>query len=206
VWVLADGRALYFDSNRDGDLDIYRATVDGAGTALAAATVSGLNTAAEESEPIATLDDKTIYFARKVSGKRKIYVAHRPSATGAWGAAAAVGELNASADESPTWISSDGCRIVISSERPASASATSTSPPSRSDRRQRSASDARAWAAASATALSPSCGSSARYSSLSSSAARSAVDAVDGRDRHRKLFGPGVRHLAFLSSSARRGT
>ena len=113
-FVLADGRALYFDSHRAGGGDIFRAAIDPAGTVSAAVAVTGVNTSAAESEPVVTLDERTIYFGRN----NFIYVSTRASATAAWGAAVPVTELNSPEPSAPDWISADGCRIMFSSDRP----------------------------------------------------------------------------------------
>jgi len=116
-FLLQDGRALYWDSRRGQAGNIYRASVDSFGNTGSAVTVgTTINTDAKESEPVVTLDELTIYFARTGSTKA-IYVAKRTSATGAWGSSSAVSELNSSADENPDWISADGCHITFSSDR-----------------------------------------------------------------------------------------
>lgn len=112
-FVLADGRALYFDSHRSGGGDIFRAAIDLAGSVSAAVPVSGINTSAAESEPVVTLDERTIYFQRTNS----IYVATRASVLAPWGTAVPVTELNSPEPSAPDWISADGCRIVLSSDR-----------------------------------------------------------------------------------------
>jgi hypothetical protein len=115
AFVLADGRAIYFTSNRaGGSLGIYRAAVDVNGNVSPAAAVSGVNTSADETEAVVTLDELTMYFAR-FSTNRRIMVAKRAATNAAWGTATAVTELNLSTNDSPSWISPDGCRILVSS-------------------------------------------------------------------------------------------
>jgi hypothetical protein len=116
-FLLQDGRAVYWDSLRGGNGNIYRASVDTAGNPGTAVTVTGINTTAKESEPAVTLDELTIYFARVDSTTKQIYVAKRATSTASWGAATAVTELNSTADDHPDWVSADGCHIAFTSLR-----------------------------------------------------------------------------------------
>lgn len=115
-FMLEDGRALYWDSLRGGNGNIYRASLDSAGNPGSAVSVPGINTTAKESEPAVTLDELTIYFARVV-GSKQIHVAKRATAAAPWGTAVPVDELNSAQDEYPDWVSADGCHILISSQR-----------------------------------------------------------------------------------------
>jgi hypothetical protein len=120
-YLRPDGLALYFDSDRGagGDVDIFRSTIDGAGNVSAPSLVSTVNTNANETEPVVTPDDLTLFFARgnAASDAQEIFVSTRATTAAAWGAPSKVTELNSNKNDRPTWISADGCRILISSTR-----------------------------------------------------------------------------------------
>jgi hypothetical protein len=120
-YVLPDDLVLYFMSDRNGNRDLFRAsrtstsasfTVDTSG-ALAA-----LNTTSEEDSPVVAPDELTVYFASaRTDGNAKggldIWKSTRSSPSSAFGAPVNVSELNTGKDETPTWISDDGCRLYL---------------------------------------------------------------------------------------------
>ena len=61
-------------------------------------------------------DERTIYFARGVA-ETTIYVAQRATTTTAFGPAVLVAELESSAADNPTWLSTDQCRLYFESDR-----------------------------------------------------------------------------------------
>jgi Tol biopolymer transport system component len=70
--------------------------------------------------PVVSHDGLALYFGwKKVSATYDIWVATRAATSAAFGAPVPVTELNTSASsETPAWISPDGCRIYLASNRP----------------------------------------------------------------------------------------
>ena len=114
------GQALYFSSQRSGGGDLYRSTYSG--TFSAPALVSELSLAtSEEGDPVIAPDGLTIYFrSNRPSGGPlmfNIWTASRTIASGAFGAPTLVANVNSDANEGPSWLSLDGCRLYLSSDR-----------------------------------------------------------------------------------------
>ncbi|MDB5216398.1 MAG: OmpA family protein [Myxococcaceae bacterium] len=68
--------------------------------------------------PVASRDDRTLYFASNQGGGAgtDIYRATRATDTDTWGnVTVAVG--NPGTDEAPSWVSADGCRLYLSSNK-----------------------------------------------------------------------------------------
>lgn len=115
--VLPDHRALYFHSDRSGNYDIYRAPLSNGqfGTPLPVSGVS-LNTAATEHSAITTPDELTLLFASDRAGgvgAADIYFARRASTADGFGAPMNLQSLNTSGNDSPSWVSSDGCVVYL---------------------------------------------------------------------------------------------
>ena len=122
------GDALWFASDRPGGLgafDIYRAPRTGSalGTPV---PVAGISSAAEEWLPMLSFDRLSLYFSSTrpdaaASGMFDIWRSTRPDVASAFSAPQLVPELNSAFQDFPSWISPDGCRIYLSSERLGSA-------------------------------------------------------------------------------------
>jgi hypothetical protein len=69
--------------------------------------------------PVLTRDGLTLYFAMSTltTALNDVYVAHRTSLDGHFGDPRVVPELTSAAEDYPTWISPDGCRIYLTSDR-----------------------------------------------------------------------------------------
>jgi hypothetical protein len=113
------GDLLIFSSSRSGGGDLY--TSKRMGTAFAAPTaISGLATANDEGDPVLSPDGLFLYFRSDRPATQagyNIFVATRPAPTDAFGAPDLVPNVSSDADEGPSWISPDGCRLYISSDR-----------------------------------------------------------------------------------------
>ncbi|HTL33241.1 MAG TPA: hypothetical protein VL326_08960 [Kofleriaceae bacterium] len=110
---------LYFQSTRTMAGDIYMSTWSGGTTFSAPTVVPGLATASVEGDPAVTPDGLTIYFRSDVPAARagfNIYVATRQTTATAFGAPTIVPNVNTDADDGPSWISPDGCRLYLSSD------------------------------------------------------------------------------------------
>lgn len=114
--------AIYFMSSARtdaGNLDLFRAQLDGVGSATTFEELVNVNTLAPEGMPVATFDDQTLYFGReRPDYTREVYRARRPSPDASFGAPAPVPELNSEYDNFPSWISDDECRLYFISSRP----------------------------------------------------------------------------------------
>lgn len=117
-FVVPDGSALYFSSNRvaTSGYNLYLAT-GAAGSFGTPALVSGTNlaTASAEDVPVLTPDQLTLYFVSDRAGGsgEDIWRATRANLAAGFGAPALVTELNTTANDVPTWVSSDGCLILF---------------------------------------------------------------------------------------------
>jgi len=128
-FLLEDGKALYFASSRNpqNSTDIYRAAWSGS-SFEAPVPVRDINEISSELDPVVTPEDSTIYFASDRSDGRPrnssdvwipnldIWVATRISANG-FSTPRNVSELNTAAQETPTFVSSDGCTLYFTSTR-----------------------------------------------------------------------------------------
>lgn len=118
-YVLPDGSALYFQSHRNGtNLDIYRAANDGTGF-LSAAALAIINSDADESMPVVSADELTIYFFRHGVPNRDdgVWMATRTVVTDMFGTPAQLAGLNIpNPPAKPIWISPDGCRLYLQGE------------------------------------------------------------------------------------------
>ena len=121
--ISADGRTLYFSSNRDGNVNISRATRAGAtgpfgGSAIVAElSLPGVNTGS----PVVSDDELAIYFSSDRPGSldtSDIWYATRSSVGDGFGAPVRIAELATASLEWPVWLSPDGCRLYFASSRP----------------------------------------------------------------------------------------
>ena len=119
-FLRADGAELFFTSNRNGTYDIFRSVRTG--NAFGAPTlVSELSTATDnEQDPALSPDGLTIYWRSDRPGglgASDIYTATRASLTDAFGPATHVANVSSSSDDGVSWVSADGARLYISSNR-----------------------------------------------------------------------------------------
>ena len=119
-YILPDGTELYFSSNRGVDFGIYRSLRVG-GAFGAPSPVSELNlSGANEGDPLVTADDLTIYLSSTRPGgmgMQDIWMAQRPDKSSAFAGLVNLKEVNSTGVDAPTWISPDGCRLYLSSDR-----------------------------------------------------------------------------------------
>ena len=77
-----------------------------------------INGADDESFPVVTPDELTLYFSSNRAngaGLQDIYVARRASVSDNFGAPVNLAELNTGTNDFPTWISDDGCVLYLMS-------------------------------------------------------------------------------------------
>lgn len=118
------GRALYFSSlyrPGHGDFDLFQADLDELGIVQSVRNLDGANTKSAEIAPIVADDQKTIFFGRDtyaVTAYRDVYVAHRNDPAGDFSSATRVAELSDdNADDFPSWLSLDSCRLYFVTNR-----------------------------------------------------------------------------------------
>jgi hypothetical protein len=119
-WIRTSGGRLYFDAFITSGADLYVA--DGVGSGIPTSRpLAGINEATStEQAPVSSADELTMYFASDrpgAMGGLDIWVARRPTLNEPFEPPTAVAELNSTFDESPTWLSTDGCRLYIASDR-----------------------------------------------------------------------------------------
>jgi len=111
--------ALYLVSDRGtGGDDIYRASEQSGGFAAPLLVVE-LASPVADGYPVVTTDELTIYFAstRGDAGAFEVYVATRATSAAPWSTPALVPELEGFGNALPGWISPDGCRLYLSSDK-----------------------------------------------------------------------------------------
>jgi hypothetical protein len=110
---------LYFESTRTALGDIYMSTFSGTTFSAPTLVAGAIASASDEGDPVVTPDGLTIYFRSDrpttIAGYN-IFVATRAAATDPFGAPQLVPNINTAADDGPSWISPDGCRLYISSD------------------------------------------------------------------------------------------
>lgn len=114
-WLNAARDTLYFTSSRNG-LDFYVATKSLAGAFDSVSPIDELNSPYDDESLVLTEDERTAYFGSNRPASRanvNIYVARRSSRTARFGTPELVNELATDQSEYPTWISADGCAMVI---------------------------------------------------------------------------------------------
>jgi hypothetical protein len=124
-YILPDGNALYFSSDRPGGMgaaDIWRSAGSGASGLGTPVDVSGINSSADEWSIAVTPDDLTIYFGSTrtdggAQGGYDIWTATRSSPTASFSSPTIIAAVNSPQDDVPTWISPDNCRLYLSSKR-----------------------------------------------------------------------------------------
>jgi Tol biopolymer transport system component len=114
-WLNATGDTLYFTSSRNG-LDFYVATKSAGGAFDSVSAIDELNSPYDEESLVLTEDERTAYFGSNRPANLanvNIYVARRTSKSAKFGTPELVNELATDTSEYPTWISADGCAMVI---------------------------------------------------------------------------------------------
>jgi Tol biopolymer transport system component len=113
-YVSRDGTVLYFDTNRDGDLNIYRAQIGGSEYPVPEASVDWSSNS--EQAPVLTADELTIFFAsnRNTLSRSNIWMATRTTTTDGFGDATQIEKLTTTAYDYPDAVSDDGCTLWFS--------------------------------------------------------------------------------------------
>lgn len=118
--MIATDRALYFASDArtgQGLHDIWRTEIDTTGAMAPPTPVPGaINTADDEAAPAVTLDERTMFYRHTVGSEVDIYSASRATPLDGFGAPSPVDGLSKlGIEETPTWVSPDGCHLYFHS-------------------------------------------------------------------------------------------
>jgi hypothetical protein len=128
-WTTADGLTLYFCSSRSSggnNFDLFRtARTSPSASFSAPMPLTELLTAAVEATPALRDDSLEIFFATNRDGvptpsgvPNNIWRAVRPTLAAPFDAPAVVGELSEPvANDGVSWLSADGCELILSSDR-----------------------------------------------------------------------------------------
>ena len=121
-YVLPDGSAMFFNSDRDGNEDIYRAPRAGTGYG-AASRVSGVDLASSASDGtvVMSTNELVVYLGSNRPGgvgDYDIYRASRASTADGFGALVNLSEVNTTALEGPSWVSADDCVLYLTRQVP----------------------------------------------------------------------------------------
>lgn len=119
--ISADGTELYFSTTRAGTWDVYRAELDVGGSFGAPTVVEELSSPdAGDGNVVLSTDGLTIYFAStREDPTWNVHVATRSTRDDGFGPAVSVTDVNVDGViDLPVWLSSDGCRLVLMSDRP----------------------------------------------------------------------------------------
>lgn len=111
---------MYFASDGSGTSTIYRSTRTSPAAYSAPELVTELVAASERhTDPTPSADDLALYFASSSSGGSgaDIYVATRTTTAEPFGLPKIVSTVSSTARDGPNWLSPDGCRLYLSSNR-----------------------------------------------------------------------------------------
>jgi hypothetical protein len=110
--------ALYFASDRSGIVDIYRAAEQSGGFA-SPLLIPELGSPAYNGYPVVSFDELTIYLGsnRGDAGGFQIWTSSRALTSQPWPTPTLVTELASFGNTTPSWISSDGCRLYLTSDQ-----------------------------------------------------------------------------------------
>jgi Tol biopolymer transport system component len=118
--ILPDHHAIWFSSNRSGNDEIYSAPGSGAelGTAVLVSGVNVNDPGADETYPVVTPDELTLFFSRNRRGGAagyEILVATRANAADPFDGVEIVQAVSAAPFNVATWVSADGCVLYTMS-------------------------------------------------------------------------------------------
>lgn len=118
-WLDPTEQRLYFASDRLSGFDIFVATKNGPSSYATPVLLDELTGPGTNEAPVLTGDELTMYFASNRPGSKDgtqdVWVTTRTSIGAKFGTPVALTDFNSDKDDYPTWVSADGCRIVIQS-------------------------------------------------------------------------------------------
>lgn len=113
VYVVPDGSAIYFSSDRanGNTFSIFRAAANGATFSPPVEVLA--DTSLFVNRVVISPDELTMFY----QGGNEIHETHRASKTAAFALQPALTVLGSPNADHPTWISPDGCRLYLESDR-----------------------------------------------------------------------------------------
>jgi hypothetical protein len=124
VSVTADGGLMYFASNRNtaNGYDIYVSVRSGNDDYGDPEPVTEVNTTVQDAHPRISPDGLTLYWSSMrtdggAEGGNDIWMATRASVDDDFSGVTRVDALSTASNESPTWVSADGCAVYLQSNR-----------------------------------------------------------------------------------------
>ena len=120
--VMSNGAELWFTSERLGGITrhLFRSVRDSIGLYQEAALVTELKSENNEAGVAFSADGLTVFFGSDRPsglGQSDVWTARRPALQAAFGQATPVAELNSASEDRPAWLSPDGCRLYLTSDR-----------------------------------------------------------------------------------------
>jgi hypothetical protein len=115
-----NGDELIFSSTRTGNGDLYRSVRSGTNFSAPSRILELADLATEEGDPVLSADGLTLFFRSDRAagfGSFNIFVATRSTTADEFGAPVLVDNVNSDGEDGPSWISLDGCRLYLSSDR-----------------------------------------------------------------------------------------
>jgi len=124
--LAADGRTMYFASDRAGSIDIYRAIQSPPGHFSAPETVAEVDTTYDDASPWPSHDGLSLYLAsnRADGGPAHLWEAHRASTTDRFGVPEPLAGVNSDSFDGEPSMSAEGCTLFFSSARAGSSGET----------------------------------------------------------------------------------
>ena len=119
AFTTADGTELYFASNRTGPFELYHSASTSPGMYAPPMPVAGIAVGNENNnDPVLALDGLAIFFRSDRDGLGNIFTATRATRFDAFGTATKISNLSVDGSVAgPNWLSHDGCRLYLSSDR-----------------------------------------------------------------------------------------
>jgi len=122
-FVQATDDDIYLASSRDsGDAangDLYHALRVGS-SFVVPARIAELASSFDEGAPVIAADGLALYFRSNrpsAHGGTNIFVSHRADVDAAWQTPELVAGVSSDANDEPSWLSGDGCRLYLTSDR-----------------------------------------------------------------------------------------
>jgi Tol biopolymer transport system component len=122
-YIASDGDELWFASDRPGGrggFDVWRATKSPSGGFANPIAITEVSSMAADLFPVLSADKLTIYVSStRVGGIGgfDVWRAHRSTTADGFGLPEPVNELNTGVGDLVTWLSPDGCRVYLRSDR-----------------------------------------------------------------------------------------
>jgi hypothetical protein len=116
-YLAGDDDVLYYDAFDDSfsDRHIWRAEITSLGFSQSEPVVEE-TTGFAPSEPVVSRDELSLYLSATTPTGTDIYYAERASVSDPFPAPTRLDELSTDRADAPTWLSDDGCRIIIEAD------------------------------------------------------------------------------------------